>query len=347
MIEKLLQQTDTYIAHHSAAANANLKSILHFSNISEQEHVIFHELVRDKAAINIHFHPDRLTTQQTSIINNLLTSGEYKNQYATNTSAGSLTAKVGGDRYTWENQLFQDIYGTNLNDRPKYGSLHLTGSADGASPRFGACYFVTKPGLKERCTFTYGDSYLLPKELGTANNLAMIYAKLYEDIFTRNTALGLTYESIQDFMQRTTAALSSNMIAEPRTHNLDFYIETQIHGPVDLKEDVTALVADASFKSTPYEATFHAIAEQYNLAFSWHPGYALKAADVPGNFRGIATQTFARKIAHNGIINAYVIGQALTNAQIVADYESLELLQLAKYTWHCLVKFGTPVHACT
>jgi hypothetical protein len=340
MTEKLLKQTEEVIKLNSTKKFENLLSILKFSNISEKEHGFFNDLILEKACVNLHFHPDRISYNNRTIIDSLIASGEYKNQYQTKISSGSLTAVIGGERDFWENKLFNNIYGTNINERPKYGSLSLTCTSDGASPRFGSCFFVTNPEIKYRSTFTYGDSYLLPDELGTANHLTLIYAKLYEDIFTRNTALGFSYNSLGNFINHITKSLKTGELIGKNTHNLDFYIEAQIHGKIDLKNDVTTLVADYSFKETEFENRFKELCEKFDISLIWNLGYELYVNEIPNNFRGIETQIFAKKIAENGIINAYIIGKALTNEKLKAEYEKLEIFQLAKYVWHCLVKFG-------
>jgi hypothetical protein len=347
MIEKLLKQTEEIIKLNLTKEFDNFLSILRFSNVSENEHEIFNNLILEKACLNLHFHPDRISYNNYTIVDSLIESGEYKNQYQTKISSGSLTAEIGGKRDFWENKLFNNIYGTNINERPKYGSLSLTSTSDGASPRFGSCFLVTNPKLKRRSTFTYGDSYLLPNEIGTANHLILIYSKLYEDIFIRNSALGFQYNSLVDFIKNTTQLLKLGELTDKNTHNLDFYIEAQIHGIIDLKNDVTTLVADYSFKDTEFESRFEKLCEKFDISLVWNLGYELYLNEIPDNFRGIETQIFAKKIAENGIINSYIIGKALTNEKLKAEYEKLEVFQLTKYVWHCLVKFGHPIKPAT
>jgi hypothetical protein len=62
---------------------------------------------------------------------------------------------------TWR-RLFGGAYhcddATNA-QRPKYGALDLMRHPDGPAPRFGSCYFLLKPAVAARCTFTYLDSH--------------------------------------------------------------------------------------------------------------------------------------------------------------------------------------------
>lgn len=342
-IEKLLKQVEELIESNSVEESKNLLSILKFSNISEERQKTFNDEIIERACINLHFHPDRLSNNR-QVIDSLIETGEYQNQFQTKTSSGSLTAKIGGDRDIWENKLFNNFFGTDIGERPKYGALNLTCTSDGASPRFGSCFFVTHPKIKQRSTFTYGDSYILPKERGVAKNLTQIYSKLYEDIFTRNTALGFKYNSLIDFMKQTTNLLESNALIDKHSHNLDFYIEAQVLGDINLRNDISSLVADYSFKGTDMEKRFEILCDKFNIALIWNLGYQIDKDEIPDNFRGIETQTFAKKIAKNGIINAYVIGENLKNERLKSEYEEFELFQLAKYVWHCLVKFGKPIN---
>ncbi|ASZ09826.1 DUF3626 domain-containing protein [Chitinophaga pendula] len=340
MIENLLIQTEKFVAANVAKYTEDLLSILKFSNITTNEHQLFNDTILEKACINLHFHPDRFLSDNKQVIDGLIETGVYKNQFQTGVSSGSLTAKTGEDREMWENELFDNFYTTNIQDRPKYGSLNLTCTSDGASPRFGSCFFITYPEIKYRCTFTYGDSYLLPQERGTAKKLIQIYTRLYQDIFIRNTALGFQYKGLRDFFNQTTTSLYSDTLINKRSHNLDFYIEAQIHGHVDLEKDISTFVADYSFKGTEFEDRFKLLCERFNISFVWNAGYTLDEADFPNDFRGTATQDLAKVIADDGVINAYTIGKAFSNSKVTSQYGDLELFQLAKYVWHCLVKYG-------
>src|SRR5690606_28585767 len=88
---------------------------------------------------------------------------------------------------------------------------------------------------------------------------------------------------------------------------------------------------------------------KYSIDFRWHSGFQMKETDFPTNFRGPKIPEFAKRIAHSGVVNAYLLG--LASNKIVSEpnlWNDLgnkeELLQLIKYTWHCLVKFGEPIN---
>lgn len=341
-IENILKNTELLIESDSEKNLDELNTILKFSNISQEEHFDFNRSILDKACINIHFHPDRYT-EKGQVIDNLIETGEYKNQFQTKISSRSLTAQIGNERDIWENKLFNNIFGTNTEFRPKYGSLNLTTKSDGASPRFGSCYFISNPEIKQKCTFTYGDSYLLPKERGTIKNFTLIYAKLYDAILTRHFALGQHFNKIKDFINSTKTSLNSPIPTDINTNNLDFYIEAQIHGKIELKKDISSLVVDYSFKGTAFEKKFQTLCNSYSISLIWNLGYQLNVNEFPDDFRGMETLIFARKIAENNIINAYIIGKAITNEELKSKYDELDFFQLSKYVWHCLVKFGKQI----
>jgi len=343
MIEDILQFTNDFIKANAASSQENLQSILKFSNISYLELDDFFTTINEKACINLHFHPDRLS-KDGLVIESLLKSGVYKNQYQTNTSSGSLSAIMGGDRDNWENELFGNIFrNKDIDTRPKYGALNLTLTADGASPRFGSCYFVTRPEVKNRSTFTYGDSHLLPKLRGTINNFHQLLLGLFEDVFVRNFALGRHYESVTDFFFSVTKNLETNVAKPSISHNLDFYIEAQIHGTISLTDDISDVVVDYSYKGTSYETYFEAIASRHHINLQWNTGVQLLEDNFPNNFRGNEIPAFVKHIADNGKVNAYILGKSIADKNGPNKYSDVELFQLYKYVWHCLVKFGKPM----
>lgn len=173
--------------------------------------------------------------------------------------------------------------------------------------------------------------------------MSLIYSKLYDDIFTRNFALGLEFKTLGDFINSTIKSINSKKLNCNFSHNLDFYIETQIHGKISLKKDISTLVVDFSYKDTEFESRFIRLCEKYSINLIWNLGYQLSVNEFPDDFRGIETQTFVKKIAKDNFINAYIIGKAFENKQLKLEYNDFEVFQLSKYVWHCLVKFGKKV----
>src|SRR5690606_7791400 len=132
---------------------------------------------------------DRITRNKSSVAESMLSSGYYSNQFETGLSNGMLSPFLGGPRDMWENSLFGGAYAlanVTAAERPKYGALDLMRHSDGPSPRFGSCYFLLKPAVSTRATFTYMDSHRNPDERGTLNIFEPILAALMEECFERH-----------------------------------------------------------------------------------------------------------------------------------------------------------------
>jgi Protein of unknown function (DUF3626) len=129
---------------------------------------------------------------------------------------------------------------------------------------------------------------------------------------------------------------------------LDTQIEAQVHGAVDLQEDVELLVADPAFAATSTGEVLRKIAARYGFPLRWHCGFQLTARDVPDDFRGPAIPRLARRIAgEGGIIDAAVIGTAEASLHHHPDAwrdwgSRAEVLQHLKQLWHVLVHYGGP-----
>ena len=115
--------------------------------------------------VTLNFHPDRFSNNGKTIIENLIEQGQYHGQFRTGTTNGGRSAYVGGDRFLWEQRIFFDAYPSDAADRPKYGALNVFKYIDGASMRFGSCFFSLKHETISRCTFAYGDSSTNPETL--------------------------------------------------------------------------------------------------------------------------------------------------------------------------------------
>lgn len=328
------------------SAGQNLEHILEMSDIDLSEFERSVESMKCHAQVALHFHPDRLAADGQTVVGSLLNSGLYKSQFETGISAGSVSAWPGGFRWEWEDNLFGQAYnqeGVKSDDRPKYGALNLMHSVDGPAPRFGSCYILLRPGLSERCTFTYRDSHLDPAEKGTLEEFDHILSALVTEAFERSFAVGLHGVKTRDLMERFFALESPQF--GPMSRNLDHYIEAQVHGPVDLKRDVTHLVADPSFRDHLVGQQIEELARESELELVWRPGLALSADSVPSDFRGAVMPSFARRVAEQGRVNARLIGKAacevLSEPGAWEEFgDQAQVLQLVKRLWHTTLRFG-------
>ena len=284
-----------------------------------------------RAVITVSFHPDRLLADGLDVASHLAADGEYHNQFRTGISNGGL----GGDRPAWEDRMFP---GLAPHERPVYGALNLAGYPDGASPRFGSCHLVLSPAVSSRATFSHGDSSTLPSAVGTAAAFGAIRDALLDQVSTTGQALNLAAPSAAAWV----AALGAARSAPGRA--LDDYVEAQIHGGLRLAQDVTAVVADASFRRTRFEP----LLGRLGPPLSWSPTFRLKAGEFPADLRGPSVPPLAAAIASRygvALLDAEVIGRAARS--VVRDpgaWSSFgypaEVLQLIKYLWHILVLRG-------
>ncbi|MGJ5895013.1 DUF3626 domain-containing protein [Streptomyces niveiscabiei] len=252
--------------------------------------------------ITLNFHPDR-TTRGEPILRALSRDGAYHSQFVTGSSNGGLTAHPGGDRWRWESRIFGGAYDdATPHERPVYGALDFRRQVVGAAPRFGSSHFRLTADTLARATFCYPDSAAEPTEFGVAASSSLI---------------ALAEADEQDA--------------------LNDYIETQVHGGVELARDVEAVVLDACYRGTRVEAD----ARLLPCPVEWHPGYRLTVAELHAHadYRGAEYTALGEEIAADGHITPRVIGDAARTGR----YE----LQDLKMIWHTLARFGAPEGAGT
>ncbi|WP_330467554.1 DUF3626 domain-containing protein [Micromonospora zamorensis] len=321
--------------------------------------------------LTVNFHPDRLCADGRTVADALAEDGVYRSQFVTGISNGGLTAYPGGDRDRWEHWMFGGAYqrpGVTPAQRPTYGGLNLLDHADGACPRFGSCHLRLRPAVLSRATFCLGDSHLGPEVVGTADAFEAVLAGLLASVAATGECLGRAGTGV--------AALARTLLDQPSARSepglrapqsrakgvpttpgavgraLDDYVEAQVHGTLDLADDVEELVVDPSFAGTPTGATLESIAERFGFPLRWHPGFVLAVDQVDAEFRGSAIPVLAarvhREFARSGDpVDAALIGRAA--ASVVAEPHRwadrgpiADTLQHLKQLWHVLVRFGTP-----
>ncbi len=339
---------EEYSKKRVESARLSIEHLIRMSNISIDEISLLKENIQNTARIAIHFHPYRLRKDAKTVIESMIESGQYKNQFETKISNGSLTAFKGGQRDIWENLLFGQIYEKNEVQnslRPKYGSLSLMGHANGPSPRFGSCYFLLKPAISRYATFTYLDSYKNPKEKGTLKYFDEILASILSESFERDYAIGEKNIRPNGLVEKINRNLNQDhgfISMKPMSKNLDHYIEAQIHTEIHLSNDIDYLIADSAYRNTAYEDLFSNLCELNKIKLIWNKGNELKVTDVPDNFRGADIPKVANEIALNGKINAYILG--LAEKRYKNEIEEEKVIQYKnqqlKYLWHTLVKYG-------
>ena len=306
--------------------------------------------------LNVHFHPERLARDGRTVAEGLLVHGRLRSQFETGISSGSPTAYAGGERDEWERRLFGAAYhadGVSDADRPKYGALQVLAHPDGASPRFGSCFFVLREHVAERCSFTFGGSQEddALDRAGTLTVFEPVLAALVDALGRRKGAFGDDQLRLE--------ALVTRLVAAPETQGsefgtrlgraLDSFIEAQIHGPVDLRTDVRALVADPAFRGGAIGDALRELCARFDLPLTWHPGFVLPVSKVPAHFRGYALTDLAARVARDGMVDAAAIGDAANAAERDPDAwgghprESIDEMRTQfRRLWHALVLYGAP-----
>ena len=347
------------------AAQETLGHILRMSDLSAASLDEVLSTIRRSARVALHFHPDRPVPGRETVSSCLLQDGVYRTQFETGISNGSVSARAGGARDKWERSLFGGAYHDHDDDddgddgalanrahRPRYGALDLMRCADGPAPRFGSCYFVLRPEVSRRCTFTFGDSHADPLWKGTLDEFELVLSALFDESFMRDFALGVAGVRPPELMKRLLALADGEGTAPTSgaeegyvSRNLDHVIEAQVHMDLHLDRDVELLVADASFTGTATGRDLEAMSQKYGFALRWRDGPCLRLEEVPTDFRGPTMPSLAARIARDGVVDAEVIGNGVRDLSADAEawqdrgtYE--EVLQEFKLLWHVLVRYG-------
>nr|WP_243157539.1 DUF3626 domain-containing protein [Clostridium sporogenes] len=299
-----------------------------------------------QSPITINFHPDRLSNNNKTAIENLLEQGRYHGQFRTGTTNGGKTAFVGGDRFMWEQCLFHSAYPNNSFDRPKYGALNIFKYIDGASVRFGSCYLVLKKEIIDRCTFSYGDSSTNPTTLCTNDTFVCVLADLLRNVQNNGKLLNQVVSSEQEAL----AILLNKRDVKVIGRNLDYCIETHIHGDVHLLDDVDSFYMDESYQETTFEEKANELCHRYGIKLKWIPKRQIKLEEIGDLFRGPMIPLLAKKIDtiwgnNQGVMNAALLGKASQDSELNPEKwndigSQSEVFQYIKQLWHTIGYFG-------
>lgn len=222
---------------------------------------------------------------------------------------------------------------------------------------------MLRPDVSRRTSFTFmgSEDPRATERLGIVGRMDGVMAALLPEIEEggmatppwppfRAPTLGipqLTVTRLLEVINRLSQPRRDPAEAEPG-RVLDTGIEAQVHGPVDLREDVELLVADPAFAATATGTILHELAGEYEIPLRWHRGFRLPVSDVPDNFRGRAMPRLAQRIAgKGGAIEAAVIGSAAASLhqqpEVWRDWGApAEAFQHLKQLWHVLVHYGSP-----
>lgn len=297
--------------------------------------------------VTVNFHPDRFSNNRKTIMENLLEQGQYHGQFLTGTTNGGKSAFIGGDRFLWEQRIFFDAYPPESIDRPKYGALNIFQYIDGASVRFGSCFFTLKQDVIQRCTFAYGDSSTNPHTLCTSDTFASVLVDIFKDVKSNCRMLNQAIASEQE-----TLAVLLNPCKKMKHigRNLDYCIETHIHGDISLKDDVDSFYLDESFQNTSFATQAEIICQKYSIVLNWIPKRQVDIHSIGELFRGPKIPILAQRIDRifgnsKGVVNSFLIGQASRDIELYPQKwasvgNEVQLFQYIKQIWHTVGYFG-------
>lgn len=336
-------------------AEADIYSSVEASGSSRATYVAAMERLRSDGRVALAFHPERVTRSSGTVVDGLLSDGVYRNQFETNLSGGSNSAYAGGRRDEWERRLFGGAYhanGVDFGQRPKYGALYLVAHPDGPCPRFGSSYLVLRPEVSRRCSFTLLGSQEDGARLqaGTLDVLEPVMAALAHHIGNTPAPLGvdgLTFGDLLAGLASDAPMVRQGVPPDRAGRALDTFVEAQVHGTIDLKRDVEAVVVDASLRGTATEGSLVELSSRYGIALRWHAGFELQADEFPASFRGFPARALAERVARRGVVDAAALG-AGSNAFTVSpeswdDLGSPSAVRTSlRRVWHVLVLSGRP-----
>lgn len=353
--KKALKYFSSYAAERKDLSYASIKHILRMSNVDFERFNSFSRKMLEFGRVVLHFHPDRYVNNTQNVVQSMLQSGLYKNQYETLISNGGLSAYAGGDRDNWEKKLFNGAYHQgefNAKLRPKYGAFNILKSEYGAAPRFGSCYFILKPHVNDHCTFTYSDSSDLPSFRGTKKDFYVILSKLLKDLYMRNYALGYMNLSLVDLIN----FIEEKNWINPEIFNMRFkvwrnsllndYIEAQVHNDIILEQDVEYVVVDPSFQGSKMMKEIEKLSKNFGIKIKFHSGFKLHLKQITSEFRGPSMPKLATKMyLKNNYLTALDIGKAAQllkqNNRIFDEFgDEKSVTQELKLLWHVLFAFG-------
>lgn len=293
--------------------------------------------------ITINFHIDRISNNGKTILENLLEQGSYCGQFQTGISNGML----GGARKSWERRIFFDAYPEEVKSRPKYGAVNVLSYLDGASARFGACFFQMKKSVAARCTFSYGDSSTNPTILCTSDTFETVLAELFQDVDKNCRLLNQAVSSRQEAIS---VLFHQREGREQLGRNLDFCLEAHLHGEVSLSRDVESLHLDDSYRGTEFEGQAEKLCKKYQIALVWIPKRQIWVNEIEDFFRGPKIRALAQKIDavfgnRQGILHAYLLGKASRDCSQHLEHwhafgDEAACFQLFKQLWHTLAFWG-------
>jgi hypothetical protein len=223
---------------------------------AEVERVL--EFIRDEAPAQIHFPPTKRLPSGATVLDSLLATGEFYNQYQSGVSGGTLDPRRHGRRDEYERKTFGGRYhdGVKFNpaERPRYAVLNAEALKVAGASQYGWAVLELKQAVKARMTLTPTDSgNHTPAQLGTPDHARHV----------------LAHPSLRD--DRFLAIFRH--VLEGQNAQVEKYLEGQVHGSVLLGLDAGRLLEPVSFSDSAQSVV--PLAKRYRIPLRWTDGNRL------------------------------------------------------------------------
>jgi len=218
--------------------------------------------------ITINFHPDLIMKNGNTTLEGLLDEGLYHNQFITEISSGHLSFQRDRNRDSWEGKIFGEEIALPSYKKPKYGGLNIFNYLDGASPKYGSCYLELTVDIVKRCTFMIADTNGTMNRKGTNDSFYVLFFTLIIEIIKTGKLFGKSYSSLLNFFKEIDV---NGEKIELGANILDYGLEAQIFGAIDLRRDVERIYIDESYKETRICSVANELARRYDIRIEWIP----------------------------------------------------------------------------
>jgi hypothetical protein len=231
--------------------------------------------VQRTAPITVNLHPERVVND-TPMIDGLEHQGRYRTQFETKVSGSPVASggEAGGSRDNVEKRLFRGAYHEHElvpHERPIYGALNGELAAFGGAPGYGLSHLVLEPSVRARSTISHTDSlHLGPDEIGTFEH-------------PHHVLLALPDNKLMAMLE-----IAIGRASRVQDHPEQMYFEVQVHGPVELDQDIQALVVEKRLAGTDVEATARRIANDNGVDLYWTNGVDLAVGDRVADLEDIS-----------------------------------------------------------
>lgn len=242
-----------------------IKSLMIDKGISEEEANGIYENIMEKARnarLRIHFDPEELLTNGSTLLEQLSSDGHIKNDYELDRGFDRDSREI-DERY-----LFGDDYDeASDKERPVYGSIDLFNKGLDAHPYGGDIAFVLNEDVKKRATGSHMDSSSIA--YGDEGRWLRSMEDPHQLIMDRWTSKWKQPKNADKQRERAFDAISSG---KPY-HDDNNFFEAHIHGGINLARDVSHIevperwIKDKSHKDKLDKV--EALAKLHGLEVKW------------------------------------------------------------------------------